>query len=286
MTIDTMPDPTTLTSSADSSDVLLAKIDKDGFTQWAQRFGSSQPDAANGVVVRSPSGAIGLTGTFTGTVEFLQKTLTTTGNPDAFAVAFNSIGTVCSYGFTPISNPSASGLSVAWTGSAGQLAVVGELNGIGSFNGTNLTSKSGDTDSFLALLDSTAGGADSATRIGQPAAAPMAINPDRIKAVAAVPGSKHVLIAGSFRDSVLVGDKTATSAGGADILVARLDETLKAAWVRSIGEAIDQEASAAAADPGTGAPIIGGRFSGTVDFGTGSPIASLTPQIFILKLAP
>jgi hypothetical protein len=285
MLIDTVPE-TTLVSNADSSDILLAKINKDGFSQWAHRFGSPQSDAANGVAVRTPSGAIGLTGTFTGTVDFLQKSLTTPGNPDAFAAAFDSIGTVCSYVFTPIADPSAGGVSVAWTGSVGQLAVVGELNGIGSFSGTTLNTKSGDTDSFLALLDSTAGGADSATRIGQPAAAPMAVNPDRIKAVAAVPGSKHVLIAGSFRDSVLVGDKTAMSAGGDDILVARLDETLKAAWVRSIGNMNDQEASAAAVDPDTGAPIIGGRYAGSVDFGTGSTIATLTPQIFVLKLAP
>jgi hypothetical protein len=285
MLIDTVPE-TTLASNVDSSDILLAKIDKDGYSQWAHRFGSSQADAASGVAVRTPSGAIGLTGIFAGTVDFLQKSLTTTGTPDAFAAAFDSIGTVCSYVFTPLANPSSSGVSVAWTGSVGQLAVVGELNGIGSFSGTTLNTKSGDTDSFLALLDSTAGGADSATRIGQPAAAPMAVSPDRIKAVAAVPGSKHVLIAGSFRDSVLVGDKTATSAGGDDILVARLDETLKAAWVRSIGTMNDQEASAAAVDPDTGAPVIGGRFSGMVDFGTGSSMATITPQIFVLKLAP
>jgi hypothetical protein len=274
-----------LMSSAGSSDILLAKLDKDGFSQWAHRFGATGTDVANSVTVRNISGAIGLAGIVTGMVDFLQKSVVTTGNPDAFAAAFDSTAAVCTFAFSPIANPSASGLGAAWTATSGQLAVVGELNGVGSFGGTNLQSAAGDSDSFLALLDSTGGGANSATRIGQAPGGPMA-SPDRVNAVAAVPDSKHVVIAGSFRDAAIVGSKTVTSAGGDDILVARLDEALKTAWARSIGDVMDQEATAVAVDPVTGAPVIGGRFSGSVNFGVGAVTSTIVPQMFVLKLAP
>jgi hypothetical protein len=115
----------------------------------------------------------------------------------------------------------------------------------------------------------------------------MAASPDRLEAVAAFPGSKDVLIAGSFRSTVAVGKQTVTATfDSADILVARLDESFTAIWARAIGNTFDDGASAAAVDPATGAPVIGGQFSGTVNFGA-EPIISASPQqIFVLKLAP
>ena len=284
MEIDTLA-PVTLVS-AGSSDVLLAKLDKDGFSQWALSFGSLQADAARGVTVHGTSGAIGLTGTFTETISFFEKTITTAGAPDVFAAGIDSTGTTCSFAFTPNSTPSASGLSAAWTGAENKLAVVGELNGSSTFGGAMLEAGSGDSDSFLALLDPDPKGTHTATRIGQ-SAAPMAASPDRLEAVAAFPGSKDVLIAGSFRSTVAVGKQTVTATfDSADILVARLDESFTAIWARAIGNTFDDGASAAAVDPATGAPVIGGQFSGTVNFGA-EPIISASPQqIFVLKLAP
>jgi hypothetical protein len=282
MEIDTLA-PVTLVS-AGSSDVLLAKLDKDGFSLWALNFGSAQADEARGVTVNGTSGAIGLTGTFTETISFLGETISTGGVPDVFAASIDSMGMTCSFAFTPSSTPSASGLSAAWAGAEDKLAVVGELNGSSTFDMTTLQASSGDSDSFLALLD--AKGAHTATRIGQPVA-PMAASPDRLEAVAAFPGSKDVLIAGSFRSTVAVGKQMVTATfDSADILVARLDESFTAIWARAIGNTFDDGASAAAVDPATGAPVIGGQFSGTVNFGA-EPIISASPQqIFVLKLAP
>jgi hypothetical protein len=284
MAIDISVDVTLM--SAGSSDVLLAKIDKDGFSQWARSFGFPQADAARGVTVHGTSGAIGLTGTFTETISFFEKTITTAGAPDVFAASIDSTGTTCSFAFTPNSTPSASGLSAAWTGAENKLAVVGELNGSSTFGMATLQASSGDSDSFLALLDPDPKGIHTATRIGQ-SDPPMAASPDRLEAVAAFPGSKDVLIAGSFRSTVAVGKQTVTATfDSADILVARLDESFTAIWARAIGNTFDDGASAAAVDPATGAPVIGGQFSGTVNFGA-EPIISASPQqIFVLKLAP
>lgn len=270
--------------SVGSSDVLLAKLDNDGFLQWKLNFGSPQADAARGVTVHNTSGAIGLTGTFTDTISFFGETLSTGGVPDVFAASIDSAGMACLFAFTPQSTPSASGLSAAWTGAAGRLAVVGELNGSSTFGATTLQASSGDSDSFLALLD--AKGAHTATRIGQ-SVAPMAASPDRLEAVAAFPESKDVLIAGSFRSTVAVGKQMVTAtADSADILVARPYESFTTLWARSIGATSEDGASAAAVDPATGAPVIGGQFSGTVDFGVGQAASASSPQIFVLKLAP
>ena len=84
----------------------------------------------------------------------------------------------------------------------------------------------------------------------------------------------------------LTSGAMATSAGGADILVARMSETLIGVWARAIGNVSDQEASAVAVDPGSGAPVVGGQFAGTINFGVGPDVSTLTPQAYILKLAP
>ena len=90
-----------------------------------------------------------------------------------------------------------------------------------------------------------------------------------------LPGG-DVLLAGSFRDTFTLGDQTVTSAGGSDVFIARIGETITLA---RYGDADDQELLELATN-GNGDVAIAGKFRGALDLGAGAMIATGTTSSF------
>lgn len=86
-----------------------------------------------------------------------------------------------------------------------------------------------------------------------------------IEAVAA-DGEGNTLVAGNFANSIAIGDATLTAAGSRDVFVAKLDPVGKVVWAIRLGGTGLDLAHVLAVD-GEGNVIVGGEFSGQMDFG-------------------
>lgn len=281
-----IPPGTEVKAASQGADVLLVKLTPEGDAAWGLGFGSPGDDAANGLSIANPGGDIALTGTFSGAMNILEEGVMSSGETDVFAAVIGSGGKGCSFAFAPSATWSAVGRSAAFADPGGsRLVIGGNFAGQATFGATQLMSHLGDTDGFVALLD-TSGSEHVATRIGPTDGLPP-IQPDRVSGVAVDPTSGDLLIAGTFWHTVVVGTSEVTSADADDILIAKLSPDFTTSWARSIGGPGQQEASSIAVDPGSGAAVVVGSFLGDVDFGFGGQqVDSPLKRLFVLKLAP
>jgi beta-propeller repeat-containing protein len=100
----------------------------------------------------------------------------------------------------------------------------------------------------------------------------------------AVDPTGSAIVVGGFQGSIGFGTVPAvTSAGSRDIFVTKIDATGNAQWTRGFGDASLQYARAVAAGP-TGEIVVGGEFSGSLDFGKGAHTSAGNPDAFVAKL--
>jgi hypothetical protein len=74
------------------------------------------------------------------------------------------------------------------------------------------------------------------------------------------------LLAGTFSQSIKVGDRTLESAGGTDAFVAKFDKAGKLVWAERYGGKGDEAVTGLAVDR-EGNVVIGGKAQGEVDLG-------------------
>lgn len=109
---------------------------------------------------------------------------------------------------------------------------------------------------------------------------------DREQAVAvAVDASRNVLVTGYFRNSVSFGGPALTSAGNADIYIAKYTADGTHLWSKRIG-GVDDDVPLAMAVDASGNILVSGYFYLTVDFGAGNVTSAGDADVFLLKLAP
>ena len=163
------------------------------------------------------------------------------------------------------------------TDASGSVIVAGGFIGAMDFGGTTapLTSMGG-VNIFCAKLDA-AGSPLWALRFGEDVI--------WIEADAATDATGNVLLAGHFSGTLDIGGgPPLTSAGATDAFVAKLDANGTPVWSRRFGGQGSEFVYAVAVDP-TGNILLAGNFTGTVDFGSGSPLTSAGPSdVFVAKL--
>lgn len=101
----------------------------------------------------------------------------------------------------------------------------------------------------------------------------------------AIDGADNVVMAGWFSLSTDFGGGMLTSAGNADVIVAKYDAAGNHLWSRRFGGTGADEAYEVAVD-GAGNVLVTGLFAGTVDFGGGNLVAAGSSDVFLLKLDP
>jgi hypothetical protein len=82
-----------------------------------------------------------------------------------------------------------------------------------------------------------------------------------------------------------LGGGSLTSAGGGDILVAKLDPSGNHLWSTRYGDASNQQATATAIDSADNV-VVTGYLHDTVDFGNGPLVGPGGYNVFLAKLAP
>jgi len=141
--------------------------------------------------------------------------------------------------------------------------------------GCGMLASAGNRDIFLAKIDS-GGACVWSKRFGD--------GVDQFVYDAAVDGSGHVVVTGIFHGSVDFGGGALSSAGGADIFVAKFAADGSHVWSKRFGDGASQIASSVAVDAAENV-ILAGQFYGSVDFGGGALSSAGMVDIFVAKFS-
>jgi peptidoglycan hydrolase-like protein with peptidoglycan-binding domain len=257
-------------TSAGSADIFVLKLNSSGTFQWVNTYGGSAFDVGMDITVDS-SGNSYITGYFEGTVDFGAGNVTSAGAADIFILKLNSSGAfqwVNIFGGT--STDVGQGIAVD---SSGNSYITGSFQGTVDFGSGDIT-PSGFDDIFVLKVNpsgtfqwvSTFGG--TSNDVGEDIT---------------VDSSGNSYITGWFRETVDFGAGNVTSAGGADIIVLKLNSSGTFQWVNTYGGTSGDVGEGITVDS-SGNSYITGWFRETVDFGAGNVTSAGGADIIVLKL--
>ncbi len=211
--IDWGPAPLT---SAGQGDVFLGKFQNNGAVPWSLRMGDSNTQQPNGLALIPGGDGIALVGDFEGIADLGGKAVASKGGFDAFIARVDAAGVVSWVRSIGDGDPMAMpddqyATDVAAMGD-GTLFVTGYVAGTVNFGG-NLDSGAGDTDFFVMRLDPT-GQTVWGFRAGS--------DNSQFGRAIALSGTKDLVVAGDFRNTLDFGNGPITSAGSNDIFIAKM----------------------------------------------------------------
>jgi hypothetical protein len=262
-------------TSASSVDVFVAKYDPTGKHLWSKRLGGASGQSGNGIATDG-AGNVLVTGIFDGSVDFGGGALTGAGGADIFVAKYDPTGKhLWSKRFGDADQQLS--YCVAADGQ-GNVLMTGNFSGAVDFGGGVLTGGADafSPDIFVAKYDPTGkhlwskrfGDAGSQTGTG-----------------VAADAQGNVLVTGDFAGSVDFGGGVLTSAGGADVFIAKYDPTGKHLWSKRFGDADHQGGTGVAVD-GLGNVLVTGSLAGAADFGGGALTSAGSVDLFVAKLDP
>ena len=260
-------------TSAGGNDIFVAKYDASGTHVWSQRFGIFlNGDRGLGIAVDG-AGNVLVTGYFQGSVDFGGGPLAFAGGSDIFVAKYDPGGThIWSQRFGDTGFDQGNGIAVD---AANNVLVIGEFLGTVDFGGGPLTS-AGQIDIFAARYDP--GGTHIwSQRFGD-------TGKDHGRSITA-DGASNVLVTGDFQGTADFGGGPLTSAGSADIVVAKYQPSGTHLWSQRFGSTVFDQGNGISAD-GAGNVFLTGGFSGTVDFGGGPLVGAGSEEIFVAKYDP
>lgn len=261
-----------LTSACASQDIFVAKLDPLGNWLWVAQAGGSMNDQGRDLALDS-SGNIYLTGSFSGTANFGDYSLSNNGNPDVFVAKLNNQG---SWLWAQQAGGS------EWDESYG-IAVDDQGNGyitgcyraVASFGNNTMESVNYTYDVFVAKINSSGEwvwateGGGTEYDIGYDIAL-------------GDPG--YAYITGSFEGSANFGPNTINSYGAnPDIFVCRITSNGSWIWAEHAGSTGYDNGIALTSD-NDGNSYVTGFFSGTASFGAHSMSTAGANQTFVAKI--
>jgi hypothetical protein len=260
-------------SAAGSKDLFVARLSGDGQPTWSAQLGSSALEVASGLALDPGSGAMLLTGRFTGFTNLGGAAFTSNGMADAFVVKLASDGShVWSFAYGDSSYQEGSAIAVAPDGS---LLVGGGVSGSIDFGGGPLTA-AGSTDAFVAKL--APDGAHVWSRLYGDAAFQQTSG-------LAVDELGQITLMVGFNGAIDVGTGPIASNGLNDVLLAKLDPAGAPLWARGVGGSGDELAVSLALDAGGGLRFAG-SFSGAGDFGGQAFASAGGTDVMVARYAP
>ncbi len=260
----------TFKASAGQVDIFVAKYNSSGVLQWVQTAGGASSDHGNSIAVDA-SGNVYIMGDFWGMVNFSGTSKTPTGNFNIFVAKYNSAGSL-QWVQTAGGTGDFNGRCIA-VDAIGNVYITGEFAGTASFGSTSKTS-SGGADIFVAKYDpvgvawawvQTAGGTSY----------------DFGKGIA-VDASGNVYVTGSFQGTGSFGGPSQTSAGDADIFIAKYNSSGTWQWGQTAGGTSVDVGNSITVDP-IGNVYITGSFVGTASFGSTSKTSAGGAEIFVAR---
>jgi hypothetical protein len=257
-------------TSAGGVDIFVAKFDAGGNHIWSKRFGDGSAQGGTSAAMDGAGNVI-IEGELNGTADFGGGPLTSAGGVDIFVAKFDAAGNhLWSKRYGAASDQLCNSIDVD---GSDNIFVTGELNGTTDFGGGPLTS-AGSTDVFVVKIDAN-GNHIWSRRFGAALA--------QISNAVSADGAGNVAFVGELHGTMDFGGGPLTSAGGADIFVAKLDANGNHIWSKRFGGGGNQTGFSVVGY-GSGGVAITGQFGGSTDFG-GGPLTSAGGQdAFLVKL--
>ena len=267
--------------SAGTRDAFVAKYRADGTLVWAKRLGGAYDDFGQAVAVDG-AGNVLVTGKFQAAGDFAGSSLISAGGYDIFLAKLAGLDGRPMWVKRIGGSGSDEGASLALDGS-GNAYLAGQFQGAVDFGSGPVANTNPYAHAFVAKYSGADGSAVWSRRFGK-LNAYTPITSGSARSIS-VDGSGNVALAGYFSGPVDFGLGALTSAGGADVFVARLaGSDGRTLWARRFGDGSDQRATAVGTDT-AGNVVVAGDFLGTIDFGSGALGSTPGAQtIFLAKL--
>jgi hypothetical protein len=235
-------------------------------TLLAKRFGGLDDDDGFAVAVRGSGVLLG--GATITSIDFGGGTMTSNGSDDAYGAKLDLTGAQVwakHYGDTNGQLTRAVALDASGNAFLGV-----ELSGSADFGGGALTS-AGSTDIAIVKLDAS-GNYVWAKQFGDS-------NAQAVRGIG-TDANGNVYFAGAYVGSVDFGGGPLTSAGNADVFIAKLSPAGGYVWAKLFGDTNSQTANALAADA-SGNTAMTGQIFGTVNFGGGNLVTAGAGDVYV-----
>jgi hypothetical protein len=238
-------------SNAAWTDGFIARFDAAGVRSWVRSVGGAGDDLPNGIAVQN--GAVVLAGSFFGTGNFGGPDLVSAGGEDAFVAGYEA-ATGAYLWQHHLGGGGGDSINAVSVGAGGRIFVAGHFESSIQVGQTRLES-AGQRDAFYAALPFDGMGWD-ARRFG-------GAGDDSVTA-AALDAQGNVVLAGTFQQSMTLGELTAV--GSASGFIAKFDANGRPLWAEALGASstsaalgitIDASGDVIAAGTFTGAPAVG-----------------------------
>jgi hypothetical protein len=237
-------------------EIFIAKYDSTGNLDWAKGIGGSDDDKATALAT-DRQGNIYMVGYFySPSITFGSFTLTNGGSGDIFIVKFDMFGNALwakREGGPSLEIP----YSISLDGS-GNMIIGGRFSSNSVTFGNTTLHQAGSMDIFLVKYSST-GEVVWAKGIGGG-------SNDEAYAVHA-DANGYILLSGYFNQTVSFGETSLTSAGLADVFLARYDSSGNVLWAGKAGGNADDRATAVSSDEPGNAYVVGYFKSPSIQFG-------------------
>mgnify|MGYP001386115426 CR=1 FL=1 len=270
----------TLVSNGDS-DVFVAKLNGDGFWEWAVNGGGVEHDEGSEITTGFNSTGhprLYVTGHFRGTASFGSNIVTSNGSSlysDVFVAELDTQG-IWQWVSSAGGPENDDGKSLDFVQYHSGIIVTGHFRGTANFDGFNVTSN-GLSDIFVAMLDQN-GNWEWVVSIGSSdydyirsisavcSGDCTIVNPTQYKGDGSITAAFSIYLTGRFTDTIQIGDDVLTSAGGYDLYLAKISNEGEWVWANGIGGS-DTEYGGAVDATISGAYVTGSFSSLNSSFG-------------------
>jgi hypothetical protein len=260
------------TGTTTDNDVFIAKLSREGQSQWSRRYGDSC-DQNGTAAAHTPTGEVFIAGDFCGKMDFGDTTLEApAGERDIFVALIDDIG-------EDVYSRRLGGAGPQYARAA-TVDLKGNAILVGSFekafdDGSGPVTSAGMDDAFVIKLDPV-GKVLWSQRLGGPGA--------DIAVAVAVDNDGNIIVGGSFGGSVDFGGGPIDAAPGhSSAFVLALDPNGKHLWSRSFTADDESVVNGLAVSP-AGLIAVAGSFAGSADFGHGLEASAGDDDAFITLL--
>jgi WD40 repeat protein len=241
---------------------------------WSKVYGAGFGAQVVYDIAVTPDGDLVVVGGFAGTIDFGGQLMASTGSSDIFVAKLKANGDhVWSKRFGDASSQRAFTVAVDSTGA---IYVGGNVSGSVDFGDAKILMSKGGDDAFVAKFNPD-GDLVWAKLFGDTAS-------EGVKKIR-VTKANQLIVAGAFTGALSLGGPTLTSAGAADIFVAKLSSDGFHSTSRRYGGTGFDGLNGLAIDS-TDAVILTGGFDTTIDLIPGAPLTSAgSRDVFVAKLS-
>ncbi len=236
---------------------------------WATQIGGSSFDRATEAANDGEGNRI-VTGSFRGTCDFGDTSLTSLGFDDVFLTKYNNLGQLLW-----VRQGGGTGSNIANSvavDSSENIVIAGEFTSSITFQDTMLTS-SGSNDVFVAKYRPD-GSLSWVKQLGS--------FKTEIARHIAIDDGCNILLCGMFSGTATFGDTSLTSSGAEDIFIAKLDSSGQIIWAERAGGA-SQDVGLGLTTDKMNNVIISGYYRSTAMFGDSVVTGSIEHEVFTAK---